>query len=38
MPSLTAVTDTCSLFPYALRDTLLRAAEAELYGLRWTTV
>lgn len=36
MSSFVAVIDTCSLFPYSLRDTLLRAAEAELYRLRWS--
>lgn len=36
MSSFVVVTDTCALFPYSLRDTLLRAAEAELYRLRWS--
>lgn len=36
MSSIVAVIDTCALFPYSLRDTLLRAAEAELYCLRWS--
>ncbi len=36
MSSFVVVMDTCSLFPYSLRDTLLRAAEAELYHLRWS--
>ena len=34
--SVVAVTDTCSIFPQTLRDVLLRAAEAELYRLRWS--
>jgi predicted nucleic acid-binding protein len=36
MSSFAAVSDTCSLFPQTLRDTLLRAAEAGLYRLRWS--
>jgi hypothetical protein len=31
-----AVLDACVLFPAALRDTLLRTAEACLYRPRWT--
>jgi len=33
---LVAVLDTCVLFPAALRDTLLRAAEHRLYIGRWS--
>jgi len=36
MLSLTAVLDACVLFPASLRDTLLRAANADLYGMRLT--
>lgn len=31
-----AVLDACVLYPFSLRDTLLRAAENELYSPRWT--
>lgn len=31
-----AVLDACVLFPFTLRDTLLRIAEARLYQVRWT--
>ena len=30
------VLDANVLFPFTLRDTLLRAAAAELYQVRWT--
>lgn len=30
------VLDACVLFPFTLRDTLLRVAEARLYQVRWT--
>jgi predicted nucleic acid-binding protein len=30
------VLDACVLFPFTLRDTLLRIAEARLYQVRWT--
>ncbi|SRR5258708_24376 len=36
MPSLIVILDTCVLFPAALRDTLLTAAEANLYKLSFT--
>src|SRR2546421_8388562 len=36
MPSLIVVLDACVLFNAALRDTLLRAAEAELYRAQWS--
>jgi predicted nucleic acid-binding protein len=36
MPSLIVVVDTSVLFPATLRDTLLRAAEADLYCPRWS--
>jgi predicted nucleic acid-binding protein len=36
MSSFVAVADTCALFPQTLRDTLLRAAEADLYRVRWS--
>jgi hypothetical protein len=36
VPLPLAVLDACVLFPAALRDTLLRAAEAELYAIRWS--
>lgn len=36
MPSCGAVTDACVLYPAALRDTLLRAAAADLYRLHWS--
>jgi predicted nucleic acid-binding protein len=35
-PSLAASTDTCSLFPQTLRDTLLRAAAADLCQIHWS--
>lgn len=31
-----AVLDACVLYPFALRDTLLRLAELELYDPRWS--
>jgi hypothetical protein len=31
-----AVLDTCVLYPYSLRDTLLRFAEAEFYAPLWS--
>jgi hypothetical protein len=31
------VLDACSLFPFTLRDTLLRAAAADLYQVRWSS-
>ena len=31
-----AVLDACVLFPASLRDTLLRAAERELYQAYWS--
>lgn len=34
--SFVVVLDTCALFPQTLRDTLLRAAEANLYSPRWS--
>jgi predicted nucleic acid-binding protein len=34
--SSAAVLDTCVLFPAALRDTLLRAAERQLFAGRWS--
>jgi hypothetical protein len=36
MSSLSAVLDACVLIPPALRDTLLRAAAADLYSARWS--
>jgi hypothetical protein len=30
------VIDACALYPYSLRDTLLRLAEAEFYDLYWS--
>ena len=36
MSAFVALTDTCALFPQSLRDVLLRAAEAELYRVRWS--
>jgi predicted nucleic acid-binding protein len=36
MSSLVVVLDACVLFPAALRDTLLRAADAGLYRMQWT--
>jgi hypothetical protein len=36
MSSFDIVLDACVLFPAALRDTLLRAADANLYRLHWT--
>jgi predicted nucleic acid-binding protein len=36
MSSFTVVLDACVLFPASLRDTLLRAANAELYRMRLT--
>ena len=36
MPSFVVVLDTCVLFPAALRDTLLRAADAGLFQARWS--
>jgi hypothetical protein len=36
MSSLVVVLDASVLFPSSLRDTLLRAADANLYELRWT--
>ncbi len=30
------VLDACVLYPFSLRDTLLRFAEAEAYALRWS--
>ena len=36
MPDLAAVLDACVLFPAALRDTLLRAAEFGLYRPHWS--
>ena len=32
-----AVLDACVLFPFTLRDTLLRAAADGLYELRWSS-
>lgn len=34
--AFTAVLDACVLYPFSLRDTLLRLAEAELYDARWS--
>ncbi len=31
-----AVVDACALYPFALRDTLLRLAELELYDVQWS--
>lgn len=31
-----AVADACALYPFHLRDTLLRLAERELYDVRWS--
>lgn len=31
-----AVLDACALYPFSLRDTLLRLAERELYDPRWS--
>jgi predicted nucleic acid-binding protein len=31
-----AVVDACALYPYSLRDTLLRLAEIELYDIQWS--
>lgn len=36
MSSFVAVLDACVIFPAALRDTLLRAADAGMYRLQWT--
>jgi predicted nucleic acid-binding protein len=36
VPLLIAILDACVLFPASLRDTLLRAAEADLFGVRWS--
>lgn len=36
MSSLAALTDACVLYPFTLRDTLLRAAESGLYRLSWS--
>lgn len=36
MSSFIVVPDACVLYPAALRDTLLRAALADLYRLAWT--
>lgn len=36
MRSSVVVLDACVLFPQALRDTLLRIAEADLYEVHWT--
>src|SRR3712207_360231 len=36
MPTLGAVLDASVLFPAAVRDTLLRAAAAGLYQVRWS--
>lgn len=36
MSSLHVVLDACVLFPAALRDTLLRVAEARLYRVHWS--
>src|SRR5262245_18051336 len=30
------VLDPCALYPYSLRDTLLRFAEVEFYELHWS--
>jgi hypothetical protein len=30
------VVDACALYPYSLRDTLLRLAEAEFYEIYWS--
>ena len=34
--AFTAVLDACVLYPFSLRDTLLRLAEQELYVVRWS--
>ena len=34
--NVVAVLDACVLFPFTLRDTLLRIAEARLYQVHWT--
>jgi len=31
-----AVVDACALYPFHLRDTLLRLADRELYDVRWS--
>ena len=36
MPAFGVVLDACVLFPAALRDTLLRAADVGLYRLHWS--
>lgn len=36
MSSFAVVLDTCTLYPAALRDTLLRAAAEGLYRLVWS--
>jgi predicted nucleic acid-binding protein len=36
MPPLAAVLDTCVLVPFAVRDTLLSAAEAGFYSPAWS--
>lgn len=36
MSLLVVVLDACILVPASLRDTLLRAADADLYRLQWT--
>lgn len=36
MATLTAVLDANVLFPASLRDTLLRAAERDIFRLQWT--
>jgi hypothetical protein len=37
MSVIVAVLDSCVLLPAALRDTLLRAAEANLYRPQWSS-
>ena len=34
--AFSAVLDACVLYPFSLRDTLLRLAEQELYVVRWS--
>ncbi len=36
MPSFGVVLDACVLIPASIRDTLLRAAEKEMYRLHWS--
>ncbi len=37
MSSFSVVIDACALFPLTLRDTVLRAAEKELFRIHWSS-